>query len=231
MLGETITVAEQMVSKMEYVDAIVYTKVVRMGGGSVLLGTFPVLLPPDYRGRIIDFRKSLKGPDGDVNPDVLHYFETELREMYLKIYGEIANPITPLVVNTDGESLVHIKLTYDLKCRPVEAFEALASLASGMSEKELVSEAVYNDMGDMIFVRFDWRKVGGNGQGEDAGGYTVLGYIQIEEGRMSVNVNSEERSGVIKEEIERRLGKKASYKGEETTSSGEVEESGSGIRQ
>ena len=223
MLGGTVTIADQAIAKAEYVGSIVYAKVVRIAGESVLLGTFPVLIPSDYQKRITDFRKSLKGPGGDVNPTVLHYFETELRELYLKIFREIANPITPLTVNTDGESLVHVKLTYALSCRPVEAFEALASLASGMTEKELLEEAVYNDSGDMIFIRFDWRKKGSDGQGE---GYTVLGYVQIEENRLSVNVNSEERAGVIKEEIERRLGKKASYSGEERASLGDVEERG-----
>ncbi|MBS3810105.1 MAG: SEC-C domain-containing protein [Desulfobacterales bacterium] len=222
ILNRKIKVEEQQASGQDLKGAILYTKVITLEGTSIMLGPFPMVVPAEYQGNLIDFRQELIKETGEITPADIREFDYELRKVLVDIYFHVRRGPMPEMQNTDGEPMVPTKLVYELECTPKEAFRALKTLAKGEKEADLLSDADYDKDGGLERVSFPWLKKGNKKHpGWDK---TVMGDIEIDKDRMSVEVNSEKRARTIAGEIKKRLKNKAVYKYKEFTSMEEMSE-------
>ncbi len=212
LLDRTVTVQENQGAKPEVKASILFTQVISMDGISVMVGAYPLMIPPTYHGYFIDYRQDIFEHNGMVTAEILRDYDLamDMRGIFFRIFEKAMNPQLPTIQNTDGDPLVPIKLIYGLKCSPAEAFRAFKILGWGMDDEELLSEAQYDDAGEMTRIHFSWRKKGNKKHPE--WNNTIMGHITIDKERLTVEVNSENRSKTIQKEIKKRLRDKAVYK-------------------
>jgi hypothetical protein len=216
LIPETVTVSESQAATEEVKGCILLTKVVCLDGVCVMVGAFPVPVPPEYHSFLIDLRGHISDAHGGLTQERLREYELELRRLLFSIIEKTGDSHTPQVSNTDGEPLVPTKLLYELKCSPAEAFHCLKSLAAGEKESDILAGAAYDRSGELASVQFSWLK---KGNARNAGmPNTVMGNLTIEKDRLTVEVNSENRSRIIQDEIQSRLNNKAVYKNSVLTS-------------
>ncbi|MFW5874764.1 MAG: hypothetical protein ACOCUC_00875, partial [bacterium] len=171
--------------------------------------------PAEYQGNVIDFRQEFIKEKGEITPADLRELDYELRRVLVDIYFHVRRGPRPEIQNTDGDPMVPTKLIYELQCTPAEAFRALKTLAKGEKEADLLSDADYDKDGALERVSFPWLKKGNK---KHPGLHnTVMGNIEIDKDRMTVEVNSEKRAKTITGEISKRLKNKAVYKYKEFT--------------
>jgi len=211
MSHRTYEVVEREGSKTAERGCLLYARIVGVDGVAIMCGCGPLLIPPSYHNSLIDLRERLTGSSEPVTEEVVHDYDSELREAYFSIADRICNPRLPELRNTDGEPLVNMKLRFDLRCPPREAFERLKELSVGQTDAELIDDASYDAGGDLGSVRFSWTKTGNEMHKEWKN--TVMGSLAIEGRRLVAEVNSKQRGQRIRDEIEGRLGDSVVFKG------------------
>ena len=179
-------------------------------GGTILLGCAPVVIPPNWHNRIIDFRQEMwkrRRP----GPDDLQDADFEIRDLFFEIADSIYNPQPPALTNTDGEPLVVTTLTYELRASVQDAFETFKGLGAGHKTDagtEEGDDVERNDDGTITRATVRWLKAD----------ETLLGAVTIEDGVVRAEVNSAERAARIREEIASRLGDRVVLTGTESLS-------------
>jgi hypothetical protein len=118
--------------------------------------------------------------------------------------------------NIDGDLLEFHKLVFDLKASPQSAFDALKRLALNEPEEDLLADATRDAGNNLTGVRFSWKKRGNKKHA--AWDNTVLGWIEIDGGRLTVDVNSQARAKAIRKKIEKILGDDVLYRASEIQS-------------
>jgi hypothetical protein len=191
------------------VGHLLFTRVVPLDEGAIMVGSAPLAIPPTYRLRIVELREEMAA-QGAPDEGALHQWDAELRETYLEIKDELHHPRLPQLQNTDGEPIVPTKLHFVLACSPREAFERLKSLALDASDEELLADAERDPTGELQVVRFPWLKRGN--RMHRSWDNTILGTIAIEGRSLSADVNSERRAREIRAEVERRLGDRVAFR-------------------
>jgi hypothetical protein len=187
---------------------------VSAGGGTILLGCAPIIIPPNWHNHIIDFRQRMwkrRRP----TPDDLRDAEHEIRDLYFEIADAIFNPQPPTLTNTDGEPLVLTTLTYELRSSVQEAFEVFKTLgvsSAPEADAQEDDEVERNDAGTIVRAVVRWLKAD----------ETLLGTVTIEEGVLRAEVNSTERAARIQEEIASRLGTRVVLTGTDSMTSEEM---------
>lgn len=209
LLGREVTVHERQASASLRNGSIIYTRIITLDDTSIMVGCAPTVIPAKYLNELIDIREEMAERHLGLDPDLLHEYDIELREIYFGILEEIFHPVLPQLHNTDGDPLQLTKLYYALKCTPREALDALATLS--MSDaKEFMREGTFNRQGELLSIEFPWLKKGNR---QHAGwDNTVMGHITIDGEELTVDVNSQQRADAIKRKITHRLGKRASFR-------------------
>lgn len=210
ILNRTVSVHERQGSKMIKVGNILFARVMTMDGSSIMVGSGPYLIPPDYQSYFIDLREDWQTPIKELGVDILLKFEDQLRDIYHQIIEQINNREPPQIRNTEGDELEFSKLHYQLECSAEEAFAALKTLATSIPEKELLEQGKFDNQGKLVAFEVPWLERIGS---EAIKGQTTLkGTLNISENKLSIDVNSRERSSAIKRKITKRLGKRAIFK-------------------
>jgi len=205
-----VTVRERQASATLRPGDIVFTKVVRLDGNSIMLGCAPYPIPARYFDAITELREDL-AQNMDLDAGALREYDIELRELYLDLREEILDPALPCLQNTDGEPLQMTRIDYELDCSPQDAFSALLPLTLENDPDEFADECEHDEEGELVAVQIPWlRKDNAKNPGWPN---TIMGRIDIRQGRMSVNVNSQARTEAIQAEIAARLGSRACLKG------------------
>src|SRR5260370_37437755 len=137
--------------------------------------------------------------------DLLRYADL-IRATYLDIRDRLFAP--PVLCNTDGDPLLFHTLTFRIESAEA-AFDALAPLAVGHSREDLLDDAELMDDWRLRKVDIDWIKEGN--RKFKTWDNTILVHIKISEGRVIVEVNSENRAKRMRKEIEKRLGTLATH--------------------
>ncbi len=210
MTGTTTTVFEQSASRTVRPGAVLYTRFLAMDGAAIMSGCAPLMIPPEFRLRLLDLRDSLRKIDGVLTDAHLHVLDARLRQIYLMFADELYNPRPPSLANTDGDPLAPTTLHFDLRCTPQEAFDALRSLGIDELVDTELEDAQRDSSGALRSVRFDWSKRGNRLHKEWDN--TTLGNLHIEAERLTVSVNSERRAKRIRKEVEARLGERVAFK-------------------
>lgn len=192
-------------------SAYMYARLATVDGIGGIYGNGPFAVEPSWFLQIKALRDSLEEQAGrTLTVDDLHEFAIEIRQLYLTIADSILNPLPPQLTNTDGDPLVPTRLVYDLACDCEHAFDKLWTLAKGHERSGLLDEAQRDAAGRLARVSIPWidsRKSGRGGMGP-----VILGDLRIAAGRLEIEVNSSERADRIRPRIERRLGKRATFR-------------------
>lgn len=216
LLKWEVTVQELRASMGISKGAILYARVITIDDCSIMLGCGMAVIPPSFIDEFIATREEFEAEHPGFGKDFLLENDLRLRNMYFEVRDLALNPLPPELLNSDGEPLQLTTLNYDLKCKPLEALEALAGLALVESAAELEQTGEMDQHGQLVSVEFSWLKKG-NEQHESRA-RPVLGHIIIDGDELSVDVNSQARAHVIRRKIERRLGHRAQFRDQEIVS-------------
>jgi len=188
---------------------IIYCATTHLAGITSNIGTSPYALRPTAKRDILELRKWMIDESGaaEITEDHLSVFEADIRGLYIDAAKTMFRP--PQLANTDNDPLLPQKVYFDLESADT-AFHALKDLAEGVPENELRAEATFAD-GLVAKAEIPW--LGGTEEARKRlGGPVLLGTIHIENGKLTVSVNSTRRADTIRRIIEERLGRNASYK-------------------
>ena len=210
LLGREVNVYERSASSTLKKGDILFTRVVTMDDNSIMVGCAPTVIPPSYHTHFIDLREQITEHISVIDQDYLWEFDAELRQFYYDIREALYNPQMPQILNTDDEPFQPTKLYYQLDCTPIEALEALATLALADDAEELLGGAEFDQQGALRSVGFPWLKQGNKIHA--AWDNTAMGDISIDADQLTIAVNSQERADTIKRKVSRRLGNRAVFR-------------------
>ena len=207
--GAAHSVLESSASQSLQVGDVLYAQVVRIQGICLLEACSSVIIPPQRKIELIQLRRELQqgmGAGSRTMDDKDR--EDILRERYLRMADEALNPRPPILLNTDGDALAPQRLLFDIDS-PEFAFERLMHLETSQSESELREHMEHDANGALQSVRFTWSRHG-NAQHADWDN-TLLGHIQIDGQRLTLEVNSNRRADEGGRLIAQALGDAARY--------------------
>jgi len=221
LLDREVTVHERQSSSTLSKGNILFSRVITMGGDSVMLGAAPVMIPGRFIDQIIGLREQM-ARNRTIHCDTLHDYNIELRQLYFDLREECLYPSAPEVQNTDGDPLQMTKIHYALKCPVNDALAALLPLTLETDPNEFRDEGEYDARGALVAIDIPWLKKGNKKHtGWDN---TIMGHLEIKRNRLTVAVNSQVRAEMIEAEIERLLGNKAELKNREIESLASLQE-------
>ena len=208
LTGRRFHVLEQSASWSLQPADLYFTRVVTMGDVSVMFGGAPLVVPPDWHTRIIDWREKIFGKRLATRQNLVD-FDIEVREMYLMVAEQLRNPAPLKLRNTDGDDLEPTQMTFDVDVPVAEAFEKLKPLAIAR-DGEHTDEVEYDESGAMRGATLSWVKDGNRQQKQWTN--TILGSLVLAPGRLTAEVNSKRRADHLVREIGRRFGRAATLR-------------------
>lgn len=211
-LDRTFTVKEAKASTTLKRGDILFARVVLLDGQAIVVGMAPLAIPPTEHTRFLDIRdeikKEMRDEGFEFNLEGVREWDLEMRDAYFSAAEFLTNPPRPELQNTDGDPISFVKLHFELRCSPQEAFDGLRSLA--LYQEGILEDATRDENGNLLEVNFDWMRKGN--KKHKSWDNTVLGSLEIKGKTLTVEVNSEKRAKKIQSEIAKRLGKKAAFK-------------------
>lgn len=189
---------------------IIYCATTRIGEVSSNIATGPYALRPTAKRDVLELRAWILADSdyGEITDGHLDDYEADIRGLYLDWVKEMLNP-HPQIRNTDNDPMLPQKVYFDIESAE-QAFHALKDLAEGTPESELLLDAQIEE-GRVLSAEIPW--LGGSAEvRKRLGGPVLLGNIKIDDRRMIVEVNSNERAELIRQQIEKRLGGDVTYK-------------------
>lgn len=207
--GEEYFVLERAATQSMQNGYLLFGSIVRVDDIAMLEACAPVVIPPIHKLPLIEARAKICKGSESASEELLAEWDIELRMMYFSISEQILDPLMPELRNTDGDELSLQRLIFDIDS-PQETFDALKHLSAGASDDELLAQAERADDGSLRYVEFQWLKQG-NRQHEDWEN-TSLGMIEIDQRRLSIYVNSQERADEFKHIVDKELGARARFR-------------------
>lgn len=189
---------------------IIYCATTRIGEVSSNIATGPYALRPTAKRDVLELRSWILADSDDdkITDGHLEDYEADIRGLYLDWVKQMLNP-HPRITNTDNDPMLPQKIYFDIESAE-QAFHALKDLAEDTPESELLLDAQIEE-GRVLSAEIPW--LGGSAQARKRlGGPVLLGNIKIDDRRMIVEVNSNERAELIRQQIEKRLGGDVTYK-------------------
>jgi len=205
LTGRRFHVLEQSASRTLHVGDVLFTRVVTAGGGSIMIGACPWVIPASWHIPIIDTRERLR-PKRLLTREELLDYGLEIRQAYHEIVDALLHPALPVLQNTDGDPLELTTLTYELGVTVPEAVERLTPLATLRGDVHLADE-VRDAAGALMTATLTWIKAG-NRKNKDWDN-TTLGTLRLDDSRLVVEINSARRRRRIEKEIAKYLGSAA----------------------
>lgn len=205
LTGRRFHVLEQSASRTLRVGDVLFTRVVTAGGGSIMIGACPWVIPASWHIPIIDMRERFR-PKRPLTRDELADYSFEIREAYHEIVDALLHPTRPVMQNTEGDPLELTTLTYELGVTVAEAVERLTPLATLRGQLHVADEE-RDAAGSLVAATLTWIKAG-NRKHKDWDN-TTLGTLRLDGSRLEVEVNSTRRRRRIEKEIAKRLGSAA----------------------
>ena len=154
-LERTFTVKETRASRTLRRGEIIFARVLPLEGQAILLGMGTTGIPPRLHLSLLNIRDEIKKEMQDegfkLDLEALRQWDFELRDVYWSIAELVINPPRPQLQNTDGDPISFVRLYFDLKCSPQEAFDGLRILA--LSQAGILDNATHDDNGHLLEVR------------------------------------------------------------------------------
>ena len=197
LTGRRFHVLEQNASRTLRLGDVLFTRVVTAGGGSIMIGACPWVIPASWHIPLIDTRERLR-PKRLLTREELLDYDLEIRQAYHEIVDALLHPTLPVLQNTDGDPLELTTLTYEIGVTVTEAVERLTPLATLRGDVHLADE-VRDAAGALMTATLTWIKAG-NRKNKDWDN-TTLGTLRLDGSRLVVEVNSARRRRRIEKEI------------------------------
>ena len=217
LIGEETEIEEHSGSEMMRPGDVIYAQIWILPEVATLGRSAPIPMPPDRKVEIIKLRtqlqRKIKKQNRELSAADLTQYTDEIRAVYLDIRDALSKP--PKLQNTDGEPFLSHKIHFNTQSAQ-STFDALASLAWGVTKEDLLEEAELSPDGSLRSIEFAWLKKGN--KMHPSWESTVLGHLKIFGKTLLVEVNSANRAKRVREEIEQRLGSQAIHVGTETES-------------
>ena len=217
LIGEETEIEEHAGSEMMRPGDVLYAQLWILPEVATLGRTGPIHFPPDRKVEIIKLRaqlqRKIKKQNRGLSADDLTSYTDEIRTVYLDLRDALAKP--PQLQNTDGDPFLPHKIHFNIQSAQ-RTFDALASLAWGVTKEDMLEESDRNRDGSLRSIDFAWIRQGN--KTNKSWPNTVLGHLKVREKTLLVEVNSVNRAKRIRQEIEQRLGSEAIHVGTETES-------------
>ncbi len=179
---------------------ILFGQLVQLQGFAMVEATAPFAFPPAFKTHLIQVRH---------RKELLSAPDLALRRIYRSLAETYLNPKPPKIHNTDGDAMEPRTLYFDIES-PQAAFDALKSLALGMSEEELRADAKLDANGKVVEAEIPWIRKASSAH---AAMQTVLmGRLCISGLKLTAEVNSLERARTARTLITAALGITARYR-------------------
>jgi hypothetical protein len=114
------------------------------------------------------------------------------------------------LTNTNGDIFLPQTLYFDLKISITEAFEKLKNLALGVNKEELFFAGEFDEEESIIEAHIPWLRWGN--EKHKTWNNTLLGELELTEGKLVVYVNSDNRAKTIKSILLENYGSFLTYK-------------------
>jgi hypothetical protein len=217
LLGEETEIEEHSGSEMMRPGDVLYAQLWILPEVATLGRSAPIPFPPDKKVEIIKLRaqlqRKIKKQNRGLSAGDLTSYTDEIRTVYLDVRDALAKP--PQLQNTDGDPFLSHKIHFNIQSAQ-RTFDALASLAWGVTKEDMLEEADRNRDGSLRSIDFAWIRQGN--KTHKSWPNTILGHLKVREKTLLVEVNSVNRAKRIRQEIEQRLGSEAIHIGTETES-------------
>jgi hypothetical protein len=207
--GETHTVREQSATEILKPGQITYALLAQVEDLTMLEASAPAIIGPAFKIELIALRERMESQGAPLSQASLRDWDIELREVYLDIVYRLLYPEMPELRTTDGEVVALQKLVFDIESAE-EALRALKSLDFESTDDAPLEEVERDASGKLIRAAITWKKPG-NAVHQDWSN-TILGNIEITAGRMTAEVNSNERAEAFRAIVAERLGERARYR-------------------
>lgn len=212
ILGTTHTIKERQGTHQLKRGDVIFSRILTLDKQSIFVGMAPFIVPIDYHNSLIDFKKWLieENDEKPLDPNVLrNELNQELFDYFFEIIKAAFNRPLPTLVNTDGE-LVQISTSYFRLTLPhEEALTRLLPMTLSNDPEEFLHDAKRTQSGKITRIDCPWLKKG-NKTHKDWDN-TVLGNIVIEENKLILETNSEERTKRGKKLLSKLLGDAISF--------------------
>ncbi len=217
LTGQSHEVLERSASQSLQVHDALFGQLACAQGITLLEATSPVVIPPDDKIAIIHLRKRMRAAEDQTDTDdqdaIVQMWDIEMRELYLDLSHRLLYPQLPQLQNSDGEMFEFHKLVFGIDS-PMDVFGLLEDSDAQALGLHLLHETVeHTANGKLRRARFDWL---GNDASE-SGSHTVMGTLQIDDGKLIGEVNSRERADALTDIIGQILGTHASFRLDEVS--------------
>ena len=209
MCGREYLVMERSATQTMERGQILFASLPEIDGIAMLEACQPFHIAPLHKLELIEFRKRIAVTSDLFSGELLKEWEDELRGFFLGLTLQILHPPKPELRNTDGDALSPQRLIFDIDS-PQDAFDALKHLALDAADDTLLADAQRGADGALERVEFPWLKIGN--KLHKHWDNTSLGKIVIDGGRLTVEVNSDQRAVRCKSLVKKALGKRARYR-------------------
>lgn len=222
LADRTHVVQEKLGSEITAVGYLLFAQMVSIGEVNLFECFAPYQFPGHYKSQLMNLRQQIhQGLNTTDEVDLLNW-EVEVRACFLEMSGAWEDLEVPTLLNTDDEVIAPQRLEYAVDSAEA-AFSALKHLDHTLAEQMQDSQATRDGAGRLLHAKIDWNKLG-NSQNQHWTN-TVLGQIKINDGRVLVLVNSNERAEAIQRLITAALGSQARLVAQEPISFDELQQS------
>lgn len=195
LLGTTHTLKERQGTYHLKRGDIIFNRILTLEDQSISIGMAPFVVPAKYHNDLIDFRELLveENDNAALDPEALRgKFEWALLSYFFDIMKTICNRPLPTLMNTDDELLQLSKSYFKLTLTPEETLKSLLPLTLEDDPDTFLKRAKKDKSGKIKQITCSWLKKG-NKQHKGLNN-TMLGQITIENNRLILETNSQERT-------------------------------------
>ncbi|MBF5059875.1 YecA family protein [Candidatus Neptunochlamydia vexilliferae] len=192
ILDRTVTVKENLGADPKAEGKVILARPAFFGEGhSIQIGVGITFLPARYGINVFDLKEEILKREKNLNEESLMKYDNDLRRAYFAWSDSLHQ--LPKLCNNDGDPIKLCTLRYRLECPPRLAFDRLAPLYKLENPKKLLKRGKLDGDQELKSIDFPWIK--------DRSSATVLGQIKIDQDRLTIEVNSVNRSKKIRKEI------------------------------
>jgi hypothetical protein len=207
LLGTTHTIKERQGTHQLKRGDIVFSRILTLENQSIFIGMAPFVVPAHYQNDMIDFRNWLLKENNKtaLTPKVLRKeLDIFILEYFFSIMKILFDKPLPIMTNTDDELIQFSKSYFKLSLSPEEALKFLSPLTLEENVKELLQGATKDKSGTIKRIEFPWLAKGN--KKHKSWDNTILGHIILEQDKLTLETNSQERTERGKNLLSKYLG-------------------------
>lgn len=198
-LGTTHRIKEKQATRTLKRGHIVFSRILTLGADSIFIGMAPWVINPIKYDAIADFKEFLKLRIKKITPEFLARGHNEIISYFFMLLEDIFYPELPKLHNTDGDPIVMTKVYFKTTLAPEEVLKVLMPMT--LHEEVEDAEKKKDKNRNTITLEFPWLKRGNKMHTHWK--TTILGHFIVAPGKVTLEVNSQNRAETGRKLIER----------------------------